>query len=332
MAVSSTIIIIVVAVVAVLLLLSLLVSYHLFWSKSKRKVPLPPVQPLAHDRERSLHVYAVEKERERSLFLQIQIAPSWSEPGTIKSAVSSESGSTANTMGYPPVPPIPPGISSLNRHAPPRPLSLASSAHTSRSNFSRAIPHAPDSNVQIVLPAPLGATTMDYSRDSIADGWVSQVINSSQPIRSRSRSRSQSLPRSYTRSSLGTSYVHTPNPTPSDLYVRNRSRTNSLPYSTSSSNQIPPIPPMPSQYTSYVAQIPPPPVPHTHSVYGQPSSSSLSFHSDAADAENEYRGRNRGRGPSQGRPLTSPEEASAYKSVQQNGRPKMRSSSRGRRR
>ncbi|KAJ3824715.1 hypothetical protein F5880DRAFT_335263 [Lentinula raphanica] len=274
MAVSTTLIIIIVAVVTVLLLL--LVSY-IFWSKSNRKVPLPPVQPLAHDRERSLHAFAAEKERERSMFLQIEIAPSWSEQGLIKSAVSSESASTVNTLGYPPLPPIPPGISPVKRQAPPKPLSLASSVHTSRSNLSRGIPHAPDSNVQIVLPAPLGASMMDNSRISVADGWASQVINNGQPTQPHPRSRPQSLPKSHTRSSSsGPSYNHSRhNPNPPDSFVRNRSRTNSLPHPPSL-NQSRSIPRMSSQYPSSITQTSPPPVPRIPSMYGQPVFSSFS--------------------------------------------------------
>ncbi|KAJ3759600.1 hypothetical protein EV360DRAFT_81984 [Lentinula raphanica] len=302
MAVSTTFIIIIVAVVTVLLLL--LVSY-IFWSKSNRKVPLPPVQPLAHDRERSLHAFAAEKERERSMFLQIEIAPSWSEQGLIKSAVSTESASTVNTLGYPPLPSIPPGISPVKRQAPPKPLSLASSVHTSRSNLSRGIPHASDSNVQIVLPAPLGASMMDKSRTSVADGWASQVINNGQPIQPHARSRPQSLPKSHTRSSSsGPSYNHSrpsrPNPNPPDSFVRNRSRTNSLSHPPSL-NQSRSIPRMSSQYPSSITQTSPPPVPRIPSMYGQPVfSSSLSTSSQSHEVVVEQGSRQRV--PRQGRP------------------------------
>lgn len=157
----TLIIIVVVAAVAVFALL--LVSY-MFWSKSKRNaIPLPPVQPLAHDRERGLQALAAEKEREKSLYLQL-VAPSWPD---IKSAGSSESGSTANTY-----PPVPPGISPVKRY----PHSVASSA---RSNLSSGIPHAPNSTVQIVLPAPLSLASnfvQDTSRYSVADEWASQAI------------------------------------------------------------------------------------------------------------------------------------------------------------
>ncbi|KAJ4486395.1 hypothetical protein J3R30DRAFT_3697906 [Lentinula aciculospora] len=282
---SSTLIIIII-VISVTVLVLLLVSY-MFWSKSKRKIPLPPVQPLAHERERSVYALAAEKEREQSMFLQIQIAPSWSEVGTIKSAVSSQSGSTVNTVTHPsmpPLPPMPPGISLANRHAPPRPLSLASSARTSRSNLSRAIPHAVDSNVQIVLPAPLGVSTMDYSRNSVADGWVSRAGNESQPSRSRSRSGARSLSRSHSRSSSSQSYNFSrPNPSPPDSFVRNRSRTNSLPYSTSP-HEVLPVPHMSSRHPS-VPQIHPPPVPLIPSTYRQPSVNLLTSHLDAVNAE-----------------------------------------------
>ncbi|KAJ3855168.1 hypothetical protein EV368DRAFT_79860 [Lentinula lateritia] len=293
MAFSSTLIIIIVVIAVVILLASLLVSYIL-WFKSKRKVPLPPVQSLAHDRERSFHALAAEKERERSMFLQIEIAPSWSELGTIKSAVSSESSSTANSVTYP----VPPGISS-KRHAPPRTLSLASSAHTSRSNLSRAIPHAPNSYVQVVLPAPLGSSTVDYSRNSVADGWASHVVNDSQSIRSRSRPRAQSLSRFHSRSSLNQSYDYSrPNPGPPDMSARHRARTNSLPYSTTSSYQVPPVPPMPSEYSPSVGFILPPPVPRIPSVYGQlESTTSVSTFSypDPDSAEFPPRRRSRSR-------------------------------------
>ncbi|KAJ4489493.1 hypothetical protein C8J55DRAFT_505235 [Lentinula edodes] len=326
MAFSSTLIIIIVVIAVVILLASLLVSYIL-WSKSKRKVPLPPVQPLAHDRERSFHALAAEKERERSMILQIEIAPSWSELGAIKSTVSSESSSTANTVTYP----VPPGISSKNRHAPPRPLSLASSVHTSRSNLSRAIPHAPNSNVQIVLPAPLGASTVDYSRNSVADRWASHAVNDSQPIRSRSRPRAQSLSKSHSRSSLNQSYDYSrPNPSPPDTSARHRARTNSLPYSTTYSYQVS-VPPIPSQYPSSVDVILPPPVPRIPSVYGQLKSTasvSTSSYPDPDSAEFPPRRRSRSRGPTHNQSFHNSDwvqEGLASQMDRQTGRPRERS-------
>ncbi|KAF8832542.1 hypothetical protein HHX47_DHR1002061 [Lentinula edodes] len=336
MAFSSTLIIIIVVIAVVILLASLLVSY-IFCSKSKRKVPLPPVQPLAHDRERSLHALVAEKERERSLFLQIEIAPSWSELGTIKTAVSSESSSTANTVTYP----VPPGISSKNRHAPPRPLSLASSVHTSRSNLSRAIPHAPNSNVQIVLPAPLGSSTVEYSRNSVADGWASHVVNDSQPIRSRSRPRAQSLSKSHSRSSLNQSYDYS-RPSPPDMSARHRARTNSLPYSTTSSYQVLPVPPMPSQYPSSQGLIlpppVPPPVPRIPSVYGQLKSTatvSTSSYPDPDGAEFPPRRRSRSRGPTHNQSFHNSDwvqEDLASQADRRTGRPRERSRNHGRHR
>ncbi|KAJ3883111.1 hypothetical protein F5051DRAFT_224794 [Lentinula edodes] len=325
MAFSSTLIIIIVVIAVVILLASLLVSYIL-WSKSKRKVPLPPVQPLAHDRERSFHALAAEKERERSMFLQIEIAPL----GAIKSAVSSESSSTANTVTYA----VPPGISSKNRHAPPRPLSLASSAHTSRSNLSRAIPHAPNSNVQIVLPAPLGASTVDYSQNSVADGWASHVVNDSQPIRSRSRPRAQSLSKSHSRSSLNQSYDYSrPNPSPPDTSARHRARTNSLPYS--STYQVS-VPPMPSQYHPSVGLILPPPVPRIPSVYGQlKSTASVSTSSYPNPDSAEFPPRRRSRGPTHNQSFHNSDwvqEGLASQMDRQTGRPSERSRNHGRHR
>ncbi|KAJ3931664.1 MAG: hypothetical protein NXY57DRAFT_961563 [Lentinula lateritia] len=334
MAFSSTLIIVIIIIAVVILLASLLVSYIL-WSKSKRKVPLPPVQPLAHDRERSFHALAAEKERERSMFLQIQIAPSWSELGTLKSAVSSESSCTANTATYP----VPPGISSRNRHAPPRPLSLASSVHTSRSNLSRAIPHAPNSNVQIVLPVPLGSSTVDYSRNSVADGWASHVVNDS--TRSRSRPRAQSLSKSHSRSSSNRSYDYSrPNPSPPDMSARHRARTNSLPYSTTSSNQVLSVPPMPSQYPSSMGLIlpppVPPPVPRIPSVYGQLKSTatvSTSSDPDLDGAEFPPRRRSRSRGPTHNQSFHNSDwvqEDLASQVDRRTGRPRERSRNRGR--
>lgn len=156
--ISDTLIIIIV-VAAVVILALLLVSY-MFWTRSKRNpVPLPPVQPLARDRERELLAFSAEKAREKALYMQV--APSWSD---LRSTTgSSESGSTT-------YPPAPPGISPVKRY----PKSLASSAHSGQ--LSSGIPHGPNSTVQIVLPTPLASFSLDHSRYSVADEWASQVI------------------------------------------------------------------------------------------------------------------------------------------------------------
>ncbi|KIK71244.1 hypothetical protein GYMLUDRAFT_33385 [Collybiopsis luxurians FD-317 M1] len=244
---SSTVIVVIVVCAAVVFTI-LLVSY-MFWLKSKRKVPLPPVQPLAHHRERSLAVFTMEKERERSMYLSA--TPSWSDR-TIKSSPSSscESGSSPSS----------PRISLAHRS---KAASLSSSAHTSRTGTSHLsrVPHAPGSTIQIILPAPLGASLENRSAFSVVDEWASQAIKNDQPrpIRSRSHSRTQSLPKSHTPASDTASFQS------SSVQPQHRIRTRSLP----SVKSYAPIPAQQSYYIHPSDQPPPPPVPRIPSMYNQ---------------------------------------------------------------
>ncbi|KAF9073719.1 hypothetical protein BDP27DRAFT_1318031 [Rhodocollybia butyracea] len=209
MVVSLTVIIAVIVIVGIAVLL---VSFLLCSKFKSPKVPLPPVQPLAHHRERSLQTLATEKERERYMYFQVI------DRGSLDS-------------------------SSVSQHQ--ASLSFVSSVHTSRSTSNRGIPYA----VQIVLPAPLGSSFIDNSRDSVADAWASQAINNGQPpMQSHSRPRTQSFTKSHSHSrSL------------SNSSTQGLARPQSL---SSTYNKFPA-----SYYPQFEVPVPPPPVPRLPPKY-----------------------------------------------------------------
>ncbi|KAF5382992.1 hypothetical protein D9757_006340 [Collybiopsis confluens] len=153
MGLSTVIIVITVCATAVSTLL--LVSY-LFWRKARQgKAPLPPVQPLAHHRERSLSLFTMDKERERTIHL------------LAVDRVSAKASFSSFESDYS-------SPSSVHRQ---KAISLSSSPHTFHTALSRG-PLTPNSVVNIVMPAPLGTSADIRARQSIADGWASQAVQS----------------------------------------------------------------------------------------------------------------------------------------------------------
>ncbi|GLB36366.1 hypothetical protein LshimejAT787_0306540 [Lyophyllum shimeji] len=189
---SRTTLIIIVVCAALAGLVVVFVAARLFRSLPRRPaVPLPPVQPLAHRRPTKLDTSY------DAPLLHNHSRP----PSTVPSySPKTPDGSYSPRLSLP-IPAFPSSSSlqssdssqpSPSRESPrsragplPRPLSAASVTSISRRSSRhavRGIPHAPHSQVQIILPTPLapalqrppgrGATHIESDRMSLVDKWV----------------------------------------------------------------------------------------------------------------------------------------------------------------
>ncbi|ESK98410.1 hypothetical protein Moror_160 [Moniliophthora roreri MCA 2997] len=290
---------IIIAVCASVGFVIVLISLRLLYRRLVRAkpAPLPPIQPLAHHRETHVsrlslspykataasHVSLVSKDRltptaDNSLPLPI---PSFHTHDSSLSLTSSDEPSSPET-------PPPPTLSSFStqshasiatttyhesRHSPNRPrsrpdsyTSMASTTRTSHS-IRRGLPHDPQNQLQIVLPAPLASSFSPYAapaanssrlsvhtpgmpqrRLSFADGWAPKAIRSERSYqRERARSSSESL--TSKRNALKrphSSLRMSSTPSTSDLGNQSRPSTPHTAQSLSADSGVPPLPNMPN--------------------------------------------------------------------------------------
>lgn len=202
---------------------TLLLAYILYRSTRflrRQSNPLPPVQPLSHHREQRLAKFGTELPRSQSWYISATPAFSPASDTSLvgkedhlsrhaSTSISAENASSSSLVPQPfspsehgftlPQTPQSPTPSDdkltppFARHprlrtpssSPSRPLSVASQ-YTTRSNRNtiRGMPHGPHSQVQIILPMPLGSGVArpsprsslyemhDTDRRSFVDRWV----------------------------------------------------------------------------------------------------------------------------------------------------------------
>lgn len=209
----TLIIIVVCAVLGVIILLAIFYRIIITSCRRSRASPLPPIQPLSYEREHQRAQFEASRSRNSAFLTPTHLPPLGSlSPGGSKTSLlgsfKSPRASCITTTAegaeelfnsspldpVTPVPRMPASSSSVNLSSSPSPL--RQSSRPSRDDrqrrqptslsLSRSLPHARHSQVQIILPTPLGTSILptlhrqsmyelDAARDrtSIVDRWVS---------------------------------------------------------------------------------------------------------------------------------------------------------------
>ncbi|KAF7784503.1 hypothetical protein Agabi119p4_668 [Agaricus bisporus var. burnettii] len=237
MALARQTLVIAVVCAALGLIVVLVVFYRIITScrRRARASPLPPIQPLSHEREFRRAQFEASYGR-NSAFLappslgnlssggsKTSLLGSFNSPRasyittTVEGSEELSNSSPLESSASFPVSRMPASSSSLNLSQSPSPLRQSSrprrdDQHRRRPTSltpSRGVPHARHSLVQIVLPAPLGTNILpssherDAARDrmSIVDRWVPADRDSNEKVPSRPR-RAASNPNTDNESSF----------------------------------------------------------------------------------------------------------------------------------